>query len=1230
MSLRRFSSYIVALLVGSAAPLLAQSDVLRGRITGPDGAPLENAKVTATAFGGDMSRSVNTNADGRYTIIFNPAQGNYLLSVAAIGYQPLGPVQVQREVDEAVLVRDFQMGRNPVVLNTVRITADRQRVNANDEERRSGTGSNDRNVNMGEVPITAMGDLAAMAASLPGVTYMPGADGAPAGFSVLGLEASQNLVTLNGLSMEGMELPREAMAGTRLSTNPFNPAQGGFSGAALQSSTRGGTNYIQQNVSLTTNAKPLQFTDAAGRQLGSRYNEVRFNGSRSGAITFDKTYYAVSGQFTQRTYDLSSLLNTDGLALQRLGLAEDSVSRLLSLLDQQGIPVFLNGIPDDRTNQSGSSVVQFNFNPSGTANYAITATGGFSRQLASNIGSQTVPTHGGESRAFNGSLSGRNSFYFGSGFLNESNVGVSGSTSNNDPYLVGPDANIRVTSAFDDGSSSVAIIQVGGNSGLPTATTNYTIQGTNSTSWFTMNNRHRFQFQAEARYNRYSQDQNRNQFGTFTYQSLADFEANRPSSYSRLLQPAVRTGDNIATAFSFSDSYRPSQRLQLTMGGRADVSRYNRTPRFNEKVEQLFGISNTHVPTGVYFSPRFGFSWTYGTGPQIAAFQGAARGSRGRVTGGVGMFQNVPGSNLISQALENTGLPSAVQQISCIGGAVPSPDWDAFLRDQGLIPTTCADGSSGTVNSSSTPNVSLFDNGYTPSRSWRANLAWSTPVLNNGYNVTLNGTYSLNMNQQGTIDLNFDPTPEFTLANEGGRPVFVPASSIVTASGSVPLRASRKTNDFSRVSSYVSDLRSVSRQMLVSVSPARFTTGLRWSASYVLQDVRELTRGFNGNTASNPLDRQWSNSSNSSTHQFNVNLNYSFKNAVNLSLNTRVSSGTRFTPMVVGDVNGDGMGNDRAFVFDPATTTDPALAQAMRNLIDENSGSVKECLIRQLGTVAGRNSCTGPWYTTMNASVSLISQAVKLPQRATVRFQLSNPLTGLDALFHGWNDLHGWGAPPSISPQLLYVRGFDPATRKFNYEVNNRFGKSGANQTVRVAPFAITMDVRIDVGPERERQRLMLDLLQGRGRDGLKRTEAQLRNQYRNSVLNPFDLLLRQSDTLKLTLEQADSIATLNVKFNRFIDSTWTPVAKYLADLPDKFDEDDAWQKVRDAQNAVINRLAAYGPGVKAMLTKEQTNLVPAFLMIYLDEASIRALRPGASNARERLGGFGGGGGGRG
>jgi hypothetical protein len=243
--------------------------------------------------------------------------------------------------------------------------------------------------------------------------------------------------------------------------------------------------------------------------------------------------------------------------------------------------------------------------------------------------------------------------------------------------------------------------------------------------------------------------------------------------------------------------------------------------------------------------------------------------------------------------------------------------------------------------------------------------------------------------------------------------------------------------------------------------------------------------------------------------------------------------------------------------------------------------------------------------------VSLVSQALKIPDRATVSIGINNPLTGIDALVHGSSSLHGWGAPSFTDPTLLYVRGFDASTQRYVYDVNPRFGANRQASALNLAPMQITLDVRLDVGPERERQDLSLMLRAGRGGKGQKVSEQALKQRYVRSYPNPFEQMLRQGDSLGLSNEVADSIAILNKAYGKTIDSIWTPVAKYLAALPEKYNVDEAYERVREAENKAIDQMAIFGPTAKSLLTVEQVRKLPPFIALFLDNQALRNIRPG-------------------
>src|SRR5690606_7550621 len=126
---------------------------------------------------------------------------------------------------------------------------------------------------------------------------------------------------------------------------------------------------------------------------------------------------------------------------------------------------------------------------------------------------------------------------------------------------------------------------------------------------------------------------------------------------------------------------------------------------------------------------------------------------------------------------------------------------------------------------------------------------------------------------------------------------------------------------------------------------------------------------------------------------------------------------TRYTPMVAGDINGDGLRNDIAFIYDPVVAADPEVAAGMQRLLSTLDGGAAACLRSQLGRVAERNSCTGPWQPSLDLQVNW--RPGMFDNRLAISFSTINLLGGLDELFHGADGLKGWGAFAQPNSTLL-------------------------------------------------------------------------------------------------------------------------------------------------------------------------------------------------------------------
>jgi hypothetical protein len=238
-----------------------------------------------------------------------------------------------------------------------------------------------------------------------------------------------------------------------------------------------------------------------------------------------------------------------------------------------------------------------------------------------------------------------------------------------------------------------------------------------------------------------------------------------------------------------------------------------------------------------------------------------------------------------------------------------------------------------------------------------------------------------------------------------------------------------------------------------------------------------------------------------------------------------------------------------------------------------------------------------------------------MPQRATLSFNVSNPLGAADLLLHGSNKQHGWGQPATPDQSLLYVRGFDPSKGRYIYEVNHRFGATLPALSAFRLPVTLTAMLRFDVGPTRERQALTAQLDRGRRTTGDRIPEQFMRLMYgQGSLPNPMAQILRQQDSLHLTAQQADSIAATNRFYSVRIDSIWSPVAKYLSSLPDNYDQGDAYEHYLAARHASIDLLAGLAPTVKQILTPDQLRHLPVFVASYLEPRYLASIRSGTAS----------------
>jgi len=265
-----------------------------------------------------------------------------------------------------------------------------------------------------------------------------------------------------------------------------------------------------------------------------------------------------------------------------------------------------------------------------------------------------------------------------------------------------------------------------------------------------------------------------------------------------------------------------------------------------------------------------------------------------------------------------------------------------------------------------------------------------------------------------------------------------------------------------------------------------------------------------------------------------------------LTLFGRAQSGLPFTPLVQGDVNGDGRSGDRAFIPDVAMESDIALADQLRALLASGSPVARACLLEHRGIVAPRNGCRGPWTQSLN-----IQWRPPLPgkwgARVVPNVYLQNVLAGVDQLVHG-GSLRGWGSPASPDPVLLVPRGFDAPNNRFRYDVNPRFADTRPGRTLLRNPFRIVIDFSFNLSTDFDLQQLRRAVEPVKGPQGWQRRSSDsLAAFYLSETSDVYRLLLAQTDSLLLTASQVTAIQRADSAFTSRVRALYIPLGEFLA-----------------------------------------------------------------------------------
>jgi len=1186
-------------------------DVITGRVTNDSSRALAGVDVIISRAPDRAFLRTVTDSNGHYVIVFEQGTGDYLVHVSEPGMTTVRKRVTRQGNDSVFVVAVMLQHEGAEQLAAVHVQARKPKPSRSGDYAGPGTGAMEHTVDgvRGAVAPNESGSISAMAATVP--TVLVTQNGVSAG----GVDAGQNSTTLNGMSFPGADLPRDAITSVTVRTSVYDPADGWFGGVEQAVSMGGGFPLTSRHAHLTLDAPPLQYTDRYSREIGQEF--TNFNASLGGGgkvPNHQMLEYNFGVEAGRRSSDGVSLGSAAPDVLERSSIESDSAARLLQTLESLGLSP---GGPIQRVTNTavflgsiGSREYTFPSFKIAPTVWTITAYAKVTR--SDNIASSPNATssYSGASDTDVAWLQAHLSAYIHDEYLVDASSAISTTRTRTTPNLWLPGGSVALESQLSDGSTGFSNVDFGGNSALAGDLTQATWETSANIKLYPPgNSTHRVKMAADSRLDSWRQAGTRS-LGGFTFNSIDEVETNAPTGFTRTLNVPTQSAATWNGFLSVGDWWHKSDAFQMLYGVRLEGNHFLSAPAYNPAIETAFGERTDFAPSRINVSPRLGFTYTIrDEGSSVPNAIGTESGGpTGFVRGGIGEFRSLMGPSLLGGVLGRSGLASGAQRISCVGAATPTPVWGLYSSDPSLVPTDCIGGQAARSFVDVAPGAELLDRSYTAPRSWRANLSYGSEYQGVVYSVE--GAYFLNLNQPGLQDLNFANQSRFTTSDEG-RLVYVNPSSIVPGSGALVSTSARRDSLFGSVIDHVSSLRSTSEQLTFTLSPDLDDTH-RWfgSLSYIIANSRALTSGFDNTTFGSPLSRSWARSGFDIRHRVVVQSGIT-RAGLTFTMFGRLQSGVPYTPIIGSDVNGDGLVNDRAFIFDPKVSTDPVVASAMRTLMQSSQRDVRQCLMRQLGRPAAVNSCEGPWSASMNAQVNYAFKLPRTGQHASITLAAMNPLGGLDQLLHGVDHLRGWGTSAYPNTVLYNVRGFDPVSRSYDYSVNPKFGDTRPGSGVARAPFGLTLDFSINLAAPVDMQVADLLLQPGRnGTPGPRISADDIRHLYRVTDPDPFQAILQQSDSLMLSRQQEDALTKAGDEYAARRDTIITALVSYLTGIGDKYAtrdvvrrQDDLIAALWDLGHISIKRAL---PGI---LNRYQLKMLPyAASEFYAQPMSVRGI----------------------
>ncbi|WP_175622790.1 TonB-dependent receptor [Chryseobacterium schmidteae] len=444
--------------------------------------------------------------------------------------------------------------------------------------------------------------------------------------------------------------------------------------------------------------------------------------------------------------------------------------------------------------------------------------------------------------------------------------------------------------------------------------------------------------------------------------------------------------------------------LDLMAGIRFDYSGYPKAG-FNQKLFDEMGIRTDNNIKSFIVQPRFQFDWNIN------------ENNKDFLKFGAGIFSSDINNYMVINNLVFDGRHFATVDVnpSTIPGF--NLNFPGYRNDYSTVPT---------LSQYQLPTINYTGEDAKIPIVYKANISY-THFFNERFRAGVAGYMALGRNNYFYYDRNMVANPFFTLDNEGGRGVYVPAGSIA-ANGTMSWKEGRINQNFGRVLELVSDGKVNQFSFVVDTSYRYWKDG-EITASYTWSDIKDNT-SYNGNVANSatlstlvagdPRNLRMTYSDNQFRNKVVVYGNSPTIAGFTVGLRYSGIGGTRFSVTSGGNINGDFVDtNDLAYIFPnltQETLSDPEVGKALKNYITDYNNQIAE-----------RNGGINGFYGIWDLRV-----AKKLKFEKIGGFELSVDIFNVANMLN-----KEWGVNKSYGNTSIYrVTGFDPITKQFQYARN--------------------------------------------------------------------------------------------------------------------------------------------------------------------------------------------------